>query len=198
MYPYTRRMPNLPYRRLARTGHRIETNTTAPSPTLRGAVVLPDAQTLIRRSHEEHLTGAELARVYETHARTVYTVLEAAGHTREELWTPPKARRAPHRGDADWGDLQRDYEAGDAPLTLTERYGVPQQSIDRNLKAVDGLHVRSREEAVTLRSQQRAAADEVRYRLRTGALEGAAAELGVEAAELRRILDAHGLLLHDL
>src|SRR5688572_20941482 len=124
-------MPNLPYRHLARTVHRIEADTTAAPSKLRAATGrLPDSETLIRRSHDEHLTGAELARAYETNARTVYALLENAGRSREELWAPPrpqpKARRTPHRDDPQWEDLQRDYEAGDAPLVLTERYGVPQ------------------------------------------------------------------------
>lgn len=193
-------MSRLPYQDLARSARRIETGTAA-SPQLRRAATskLPDAEALIRRSHDEHLTGPELAQVYETSARTVYTVLEREGCSREDLWAPPKALRQAHRRvSPDWPALQRDYEAGDAPLVLTERYGIPQQAIDRNLKAVDGLTVRSREEAVSLRSRQRAAADEVRYQLRTGALSTAAAELGVETEQLRAALSNHGLLLHDL
>ncbi|MFZ3491860.1 hypothetical protein ACODT5_01220 [Streptomyces sp. 5.8] len=193
-------MRNLPYRQLARSARRIETDTTTPDVMRRPATgMLPDAAALIRRSHEEHLTGAELARAYETSARTLYAALAEAGQGREDLWAPPKAPRKAHRKTSpDWAALQRDYEAGDAPLLLADRYGIRQQVIDRNLKAVDGLHVRTREEAVALRSQQREAADEVRYRMRTGALEVAAAELGLEAATLRAVLSAHGLLLHDL
>lgn len=192
-------MPEKPYRSLARTARRIEADTVRAPESRRPATgQLPDAEALIRHSHEEHLTGAELARAYETNARTVYAALAAAGRSREELWTPPKAPRRTHRNSSpDWEALQRDYEAGDAPLLLAERYGIVQQAIDRNLKAVEGLHVRAREEAVTLRSRQRAAADEVRHKLRTGALVAAAAELGVPRSELRAVLDAHGLLLHD-
>lgn len=200
MYQYTRRIPKQPYRRLARTATRIETDSTAAPERQREAKgELPDAETLIQRSHSEHLTGAELARAYETNARTVYTVLEEGGRRREELWAPPKAPRAPKRMVfEDWGALQRDYEAGDAPLVLTERYGIRQQVIDRNLKSVPGLHVRDREEAVDLRSRQRAEADKVRHHLRTGALEAAARDLGVPPTDLRLVLETHGLLLHDL
>ncbi|MFD6967166.1 hypothetical protein [Streptomyces sp. NPDC059949] len=192
-------MKNLPYRHLARSGRRIETDTTAaPEMRLPATGRLPDAATLIRRSHEEQLTGAELARAYETSGRTLYAALAEAGHSREDLWAPPKAPRKARRNTSpDWAALQRDYEAGDAPLLLADRYGIRQQVIDRNLKAVDGLHVRTREEAVALRSQQREAADEVRYRMRTGALDTAAAELGLETATLRAVLSACGLLLHD-
>ncbi|MEV8336668.1 hypothetical protein, partial [Streptomyces niveus] len=73
-----------------------------------------------------------------------------------------------------------------------------QQVIQRNCKAIDGLHVRDREESVDLRSRQRAEADEARYRLRTGALEKAAAALGADPGRLRTVLEEHGLLLHDL
>lgn len=197
-------MPEKPYRHLARTARRVESNAMAkPAGRSPATGRLPDAQALIRRSHDEHLTGAELARVYETSARTVYRVLTEAGYDRTHLWTPPlpepsKHRRTPHRDDPQWTDLQRDYEAGDAPLVLAERYRIVQQAIDRNLKAVDGLHVRNREEAVELRSRQRTAADLVRYQLRSGALEEAAADLGVDAGLLRSTLESHGLLLHDL
>lgn len=192
-------MPNLPYRHLARTATRIETD--APDPEVRRSATdkLPDAEALVSRSHSEQLTGAELARLYETSARTVYAVLEAAGHSREELWTPPKAKRAPKRDtSAHWTLLQRDYVAGDPPLVLAERYGIAQQVIDRNLKAIEGLPVRNKQEAGELRARQRAEADLVRYRLRTGALEDTALDLGVDAGHLRAVLEAQGLLLHDL
>ncbi|MEV7869163.1 hypothetical protein AB0P17_24435 [Streptomyces sp. NPDC088124] len=76
-------MPNRPsYRHLARTGRRIEADITA-EPIGPATDRLPDAEALIRRSHDERLTGAELARDYETSTRTVYAALKKAGRSRE-------------------------------------------------------------------------------------------------------------------
>lgn len=193
-------MTNLPYRHIARTAHRIETDTTASLQQDRVAVnPLADVDALIERSHTEHLTGPELARMCDTNTRTLYAALKSAGRNRNELWAPPKLPRSAKRKTFnEWDMIQRDYEAGDAPLVLADRYGLHQQVIDRNLKSVEGLYVRNREEAVELRSKQRVEADSVRYQLRIGAMEKVAERLGVETDALRSELELEGLLLHDL
>lgn len=116
---------------------------------------------------------------------------------------PPRPRKAappakpPRAHPAQvWDDVERDYLAGDRPLTLDQRYGIAQQSIDRKLRE-RGVTVRSRAEATTLRSRQADDADAVRYRLRTGALDRAAADLGITPDTLRACLERHGLILPD-
>ncbi|MFF9786337.1 hypothetical protein [Streptomyces nigrescens] len=188
-----------PLQRLARSASPVQTNVTKPPAKFRPASgQLPDAGTLIRHSHDEQLTGHALARVYGTSAASLYRALEGAGRSREELWTRPPAKRTTYLETPEWAALVRDYVAGDAPLALADRYGVPQQTIARRLDTDSSIQVRDRAAGVALRTRQAAEADAVRYRLRTGALANAAADLGVTPAALHAALDAHGLLLHDL
>jgi hypothetical protein len=71
-------------------------------------------------------------------------------------------------------------------------------ALSRALKAAVGERWRDTGEARALLAEQNREAIEVRYRLRTGALEAAAADLDISPATLQAVLDAHGLLLHDL
>jgi hypothetical protein len=72
-------------RRLAK-GAKSLGSVSAPERYREATGVLPDAATLIQRSHDEQLTASGLARIYETTVNTVYAVLAAAGRSREELW----------------------------------------------------------------------------------------------------------------
>lgn len=192
------RRPNPAHvRRLAKTASRMQADPPHPRPTPVGVAKLPDADTLIHISHTEHLDIAALARNYRTRTRYVDDVLRAAGYHRDALWSQHVETRTAHRARSQWADVLRDYAAGDPPLTLAARYNIAQQTIARNLGA-EGIHVRGRTEASALRSQQLAEADRVRYQLRTGALQAAATDLGVDSDNLRAVLEAHELLLHDV
>lgn len=114
---------------------------------------------------------------------------------------PRDTRSGPTNTPETWELILRDYRAGDSPVVLERRYGMAQATIARRTSGLakqEGFPHRDGRAAEHLRSVQLRAADEVRYRLRTGALEAAAANLGLHPATLRAVLNAHGLLLHDL
>lgn len=187
-------------RRLAKTARPLQEGTTAAPQRYRPAGgVPPDADTLIRKSHEEQITIGSLSRIYQTTPAAVRAVLAAAGRSREELWRPPRGsyRPAP-RTLPDWDDMVRDYQDGDSAAVVAARYGVITSALHLDLRNSDDVRVRDRIEAQALLAQQRAEADEVRYRLRTGALEEAARDLGVLPGDLFTVLEAHGVILHGL
>lgn len=97
-----------------------------------------------------------------------------------------------------WALIRRDYCAGDPPKLLERRYGINQATIYHRLSSELGSLHRPGREASALRRRQAEEADEVRYRLRTGVLDAVAAELGVDSNRLHAVLEAHGLLLHDM
>lgn len=182
-------------RQVARTATHVQADRARP-PAPVGVDKLPDAETLIHVSHTERLDASALAGDYGTKVQYVDEVLAAAGKDRSALWSAPGRKR--HRGSQEWADLVRDYTAGDPPLLLADRYGIGQAAIARNLAADPSVTVRDRQEAGALRSAQIAEADQIRYRLRTGTLDAAAADLGIDSATLRAVLESHGLLPRDV
>ncbi|PPS89410.1 hypothetical protein [Streptomyces sp. MH60] len=186
--------------RLAK-GARALGSTAAPERYRQATGRLPDADAIIRCSREEQLSVSVLARVYETSVHAVYAVLDAAGRSREELWRRPvqeSGRRPAPPTLPEWPDAVRDYEAGDSPGVIAARYGMTTHAVNNSVKDAVGGAWREAAEARALTTEQNREATEVRYRARTGALDAAAADLGVSTDQLRAVLDAHGLLLHDL
>lgn len=174
-------------------------------------VSIPDTDELIRLNREEDLTLSAIAARFGVHHSVVSRRFKAAGvkprkkekeapkppPTKTVRSTPTRPSRRPGLSTSEkWSDILHDYSAGDSPIVLAKRYGELQQVIDRALHQA-GVPMRDRKTAVDLVAQQRQAADEVRYQLRTGALERAASDLGVDAGTLHRVLDQHGILLHD-
>lgn len=128
----------------------------------------------------------------------VATLLRERDITAQPDTTGHDRRPGPANTPETWALILRDYTAGDSPNTLERRYGMNQATIyQRTSRTLGPLH-RTGRAATELRRQQTEQADEVRYRLRTGALDAAAANLGLHPATLRAVLNAHGLLLHDL
>jgi len=184
-------------RKLAKGASRVQADPSRPDHPV-GKGELPDAEALISLSHAEHLTAPALARSYNTNAQYVYAVLEDAGRSKADLWSPPTVDHTARQGSPPWEEIQRDYVAGDATGTVAVRYAVPSHLILDNLKTAPDIYFRDNAEAAKLRSQQLTDATTVRYRLRTGALDAAAGDLGIDPAALRAALAAAGVLLPAL
>lgn len=101
------------------------------------------------------------------------------------------------RDDPRWPDAVRDYRAGDSMHSLAKRYGAYPATVRFALLSEPDIAVRDHPCAQALFAERAQMAMDVLYRLRTGALEDAAQELGVGEGRLREVLDRHGLLPHD-
>ncbi|MDQ1041533.1 hypothetical protein QFZ75_008035 [Streptomyces sp. V3I8] len=109
---------------------------------------------------------------------------------------PPAVRAL--REASYWPDVVRDYAAGDSMRVLARRYGCNHMTMKHALHDDEDATVRKATEGIAVHDDRSDQASAILYRLREGALEEAAAKLGVSSALLQEVLDGQGLLPHDL
>jgi transposase-like protein len=171
---------------------------------------------LVRLNAEEGLTVTEIARRYGVDVSTVSTRFKRAGLVPVKYYKRDAERRALERGGGaalpsgghgspgprpsvlpHWGEIVRDYRAGDSTVVLAARYGVLASTLHRKLRDEPGVVKRSPAQAAGVAFRQSVEASEWRLRVRTGALVALAGELYVDPVVLREALVRHGLWLSD-